>query len=69
MILFSSVQSHYIKVAQVAFLKKRYEIWADFGPVGNTEKKIGADYEQLFSCFQSQKKYFLKKYSSICTKR
>ena len=33
-------------------------IWADFGPVGNTEKKIGADYEQLlravFSCFHGQ---------------
>ena len=31
-------------------------------PVGNTEKKIGADYEQLFravfSCFQGQKKSF-----------
>ena len=25
------------------------EIWAGFGPVGITEKKIGADYEQLFS--------------------
>ena len=24
-----------------------YEIWADFGPVGNTEKKNWADYEQL----------------------
>ena len=36
-----------------------YEIWADFGPVGNTEKKIGANYEQLlravFSCFQGKK--------------
>ena len=36
------------------------EIWAGFGPVGNTEKKIGADYEPLFrvffSCFQGQKK-------------
>ena len=35
------------------------EIWAGFGPVGNTEKKIGADYEQVlrvfFSCFQGQK--------------
>ena len=35
------------------------EIWAGFGSVGNTEKKIGADYEQLlrafFSCFQGQK--------------
>jgi hypothetical protein len=23
------------------------EIWAGFGPVGNTEKKVWADYEQL----------------------
>ena len=36
------------------------EIWAGFGPVGNTEKKLGADYEQLlravFLCFRGQKK-------------
>ena len=35
------------------------EIWAGFGPVGNIEKKVWADYEQLlrvfFSCFQGQK--------------
>jgi hypothetical protein len=33
------------------------EIWAGFGLVGNTEKKIGTDYEHLlravFSCFYS----------------
>ena len=33
---------------------------AGFGPVGNTEKKSWADYEQLlravFSCFHGQKK-------------
>ena len=29
------------------FLWKKYEIWADFGSVGNTENKIWADYEQL----------------------
>ena len=50
------------------------EIWADFGPVGNNEKKIGEDYEQLlravFSCFQGQKKiFFKKKYCSIRTKK
>ena len=51
------------------------EIWAGFGPVGNTEKKLGADYEQLlrvvFSCFQGQintLKFFLK-YCSVCTKK
>ena len=36
------------------------EIWAGCGPVGNTEKKWGADYEQLlravFSCFQGKKR-------------
>ena len=29
------------------FYGTEYEIWTDFGPVGNTENKIGADYEQL----------------------
>ena len=34
-------QSHYIEVMQGAtFFGKEYEIWADFGPVGNTEKQI-----------------------------
>ena len=37
-----------------------YEIWADLGLVGNTEKKLGADYDQLlravFSCSHGQKK-------------
>ena len=47
------------------FLWKISKIWAGFGPVGNTEKKIGADYEQLlravFSSFQGQKNVsFLK---------
>ena len=27
------------------------EIWAGFGPVGITEKKIGADYEQILRPF------------------
>ena len=47
-------------------MEKKYEIWADFGPVGNTEKKkIWTDYELLlravFSCFQGQTKYLIKK--------
>ena len=37
------------------FLRIFFEIWAGFGPVGNTEKKIWVNYEQLlrlvFSCF------------------
>ena len=40
--------------------QNKYEILADFGPVGNTEKKW-ADYEQLvrlvFSCFNGQKRF------------
>ena len=52
-----SMQSHYI---EAIFNGTEYEIWADFGPVGNTEKKNCADYEQLlrpvFSCFHGQKK-------------
>ena len=35
------------------FYGTEYEIWADFGPVGNTEKKCWADYEQLLSSFFS----------------
>ena len=30
------------------FFGTEYEIWADFGLVGSTEKKIGVDYEQFF---------------------
>ena len=41
------------------FYGTEIKIWDGFGPVGNTEKRIGADYEQLsksvFSCFQGQK--------------
>ena len=33
------------------FYGTEIEIWAGFGPVGNTEKKIGADYEQLLRVF------------------
>ena len=44
------------------FYGTEYEIQADFGPVGNTEKKNWADYEQLlrsfFSCFQWQIFFF-----------
>ena len=35
------------------------EIWAEFGPIGSTEKRVSGDYEQLlrvvFSCFHGQK--------------
>ena len=47
------------------FYGSEFEIWAVFGPVGNTEKKIGADYEQflrpVFSCFRGQKNVNSKK--------
>ena len=40
-----------------------YDIWADFGLVGNNEKRFGADYEQFlrvfFSCFHGQNKIFV----------
>jgi hypothetical protein len=41
------------------FYRTEIEIWAGFGPVGSTEKKIGADCEQLLravlSCFHGKK--------------
>ena len=44
------------------FYGTEIEIWAGFGPVGNTEQTIWADYEHLlrsfFSCFGGQK-FFL----------
>ena len=51
------------------------EIWAGFGQVGITEKKMRADYEQLlrmfFLCFQGQKNNlkFFKNYCSVHTKK
>ena len=33
------------------FYGTEYEAWADFGPVGNTEKKNWSDYEQLLGPF------------------
>ena len=45
------------------FYGTEIEIWADFGPVGNTGKQIWADYEQLsragfFLCFHGQRFFF-----------
>ena len=55
-------QSHYIEVEQRAIF---YKIWTDFGLVGNTEKKIGDDYEQLlrpiFQVLEVQKKIWFFK--------
>ena len=33
------------------FYGTEIEIWADFGPVGNTGKQIWADYEQILRAF------------------
>jgi hypothetical protein len=45
------------------------DIWAGFGPVGITEKKNWADYEQLFrpffSSFHGQKKFKNQKHCSF----
>ena len=30
------------------------EIWAGFGPIGNTEKRVWADYEQLFKMLKKK---------------
>ena len=38
---------YYISHGLSNFYGTEIEIWAGFGPVGITEKKIGADYEQL----------------------
>ena len=49
---FADNQSHYIEVMQGAiFIEQENEIWSDFGPVGNTEKKVLADYEPLLCQF------------------
>jgi hypothetical protein len=42
------------------FYETKVEIWTGFEPIGNTEKKNWADYEQTFeavSCFHGQKKF------------
>ena len=36
-----NLKSLYISCAGSHFYGTEHEIWADFGPVGNTEKKIG----------------------------
>ena len=56
------------------FYGREYKIGADFGSVGNTEKKFWADYEhfseQFFPVFWAKFFfYFLKNYCSVCTKK
>ena len=47
----SKTKSLYRSHAGRHFYGTENEIWAGFGPVGNTEKKLGADYEQLLRVF------------------
>ena len=48
----------YISPAVSNFYETEIESWAGFGPDGSTEKKFGADYEQVLrafcSCFHRQ---------------
>ena len=44
-------KSLYISRAVSKFYGTEVKICAGFGLVGNTEKKLGADYEQLLSIF------------------
>ena len=47
-------KSLYMSPAMSHFYGTECEIWADFGPVGNTEK-IGPIMRPVFSCFRGQK--------------
>jgi hypothetical protein len=51
----------YIEVVQGAIFMEKYEIWADFGPVGNTEKinfgPIVSNFCGWFFMFSGAKKY------------
>jgi hypothetical protein len=64
-------KSLYISHAVINFYGTEIEIWAGFGPVGNTEKKIGPImsnfWERFFHVFMS--KIFFFKYCSVRTKR
>ena len=55
----SQTKSLYRSRAGRHFYGTENEIWAGFGPVGNTEKKWGADYGQIlrvvFPCFKRPK--------------
>ena len=57
-----SPKSLYRSRAGRHFYGAEIEIWVGFGPVGNTEKKLGADYGQLlrvvFFMFSGAKKLF-----------
>ena len=53
--------SQYRSRAGSHFYGTEYEIWADFGPVGNTEKKVGGPimsnfWGRFFHVFRGKKK-------------
>ena len=70
-----SPKSLYRSLTGRHFYGTENEIQAGFGPVGNIEKKLEADYEQLlrlvFSCIQGEKNNltFFKRYCSVCSKK
>ena len=56
---------YYLARAGSYFYGTEYEIWADFGPVGNTEKKNWDEQllRAIFSCFHGQKNILFNFYS------
>ena len=44
-------KSLYISQAVINFRGAEIDIWAGFGLVGNTEKKIWTEYEQLYRVY------------------
>ena len=69
-----SSQSLYRSRAGSYFYGTEYDIWADFGPVGSTEKKVGLIMSnflgQVFQVFMGKKnKIVFLKYSSAITKK
>ena len=68
-------QSHFIEVTkEFIFYGTYYEIWACFGPVGNTEKNGGLIMSnflgQFFLFFHGQKKLtFKRKHYRVYTKK
>ena len=52
------------------FYETEFDIWADFGPVGNTETgPIKLKYATFEGSFHWQKKYFLKNIVSSALKK
>ena len=63
-------KSLYRSRASSHFYETEYEIWADIGPVGNTEKKVGgpvmSNFEGSFFMFSGVNEiFFFQKYPSV----